>query len=150
MKRSLLSILVAAQLLALLLVAAPAGAQATGGTSAEISCPASGSSANVIVANTRNFAWVIVNTRADRVHRQGAHVEPDQGHQHCAPRGLVDFGRSAGDVRRGRELYVHHRVRQVDLVHADVPMSGKTIITWIAIGIVAQIVGMALYRRFFP
>jgi len=62
MKRSLLSILVAAQLLALLLVAAPAWSQATGGTSAEISCPASGSSANVIVANTRNFAWVIVNT----------------------------------------------------------------------------------------
>jgi len=29
-------------------------------------------------------------------------------------------------------------------------MSGKTIVTWIVIGIVAQIVGMALYRRFFP
>jgi len=62
MKPSLLRTLVAVQLLALFLIAAPAWSQATAGTSAEISCPPPGSSANVIVANTRMFSWLIINT----------------------------------------------------------------------------------------
>jgi hypothetical protein len=62
MKPSLLRGLVAVQLLALFLIAAPAWSQATSGSSAEVSCPASGSSAEVIIANTRRMSWLVVNT----------------------------------------------------------------------------------------
>jgi len=57
-----MGLLAMVQLLALLLVAVPAWSQATSGSSAEVSCPASGSSAQVIIANTRRMSWLIVNT----------------------------------------------------------------------------------------
>jgi len=62
MKKIIMGLLAVVQLVALFLMAAPAWSQATSGSSAEVSCPASGSSAQVIIANTRRMSWLVVNT----------------------------------------------------------------------------------------